>query len=487
MPRAPSILIVTCYYPPSRAIGAKRPLRMARGLRDLGWRVTVLTTSPSLQGALDLEEPADPGVELVRSAALMPRISLRSRAERAQGRAAAQATTTASAAPVAAPASSAASSSSAAADSWAVVASSAAAAWSANAGGPARAPRVSASDPVPWRALAGPPRRLASTALSALEFPDAFIGWLPFAVAAMRGRRFDVVLATLPPRSVALVGAAVAKVTGARLVLDYRDPWSELLTADGSYGESRAVPAWERTLHRRTEDAVLRQAALTLAVTPTIQRWLSARTSGEVVLLPNGLDAMPPEPPPPRTWPLRLVYAGSLAYERSLDPLLQAMADLRPHWDAASLRLLYAGPHGADLRRTAVAHGVADAVEDLGALPWAEARALYVGAAAGVVSVSARTGYSYPGKLFEILAAGCPIWLSGPNDCDAATLVLQLGAGTCDDGRDRETTAARLRALLHREPAPLSRQGLADWQAARQIETLDALLSRVVGRSSSDG
>ncbi len=455
MASAPTILIVTCYYPPSRAIGAKRPLRMARGLRDLGWQVSVLTTSPSLQGALDQEEPSDPGIELVRSAAFMPRISLRSRAERAQG-------------------------------------PSAGAIPPADRAPPGTAPHVAeqepagARDPVPWRALAGPPRRLVSAALSALEFPDAFIGWLPFAVAAMRGRRFDVVLATLPPRSVALVGAAVAKVTGARLVLDYRDPWSELLTADGSYGEPRAVPAWERALHRQTEDATLRQAALTLTVTPTIQRWLSKRTSGEVVLLPNGLDAMPPQPPPSRTSPLRLVYAGSLAYERSLEPLLQSMADLRPRWDATRLRLVYAGPHGADLLRAAAAFGVADAVDDMGALPSAQARALYVGAAAGVVSVSARTSYSYPGKLFEILAAGCPIWLGGPSDCDAAVLVRQLGAGTCDDGSDRAAAAARLHALLEAEPAPLSPAGLAEWQAGRQVATLDALLTRVAGRSSAD-
>jgi glycosyltransferase involved in cell wall biosynthesis len=422
----PSILLITVAYPPSRLIGGRRPARMAMGLQALGWQVTVATLHPAYMAPLDAEGPPTPGIEILRSHALMPRVWLRRDTPAA----------TAPSPPPAAP-----------------------------------SPKSAARPQQSWRSALG-------RMLRQVEFPDDYAGWLPLALAQLRGRRFDVVLATLPPPTDALIGALAAKLCGAKLVLDYRDPWTEVMTADGSYGLDRAFPPAEIALHRALEDRILRQAALVLAVTPKMTRWLAARTTKPVEFLPNGLDATPPATPLPRDQPLRLVYAGSLAYARSLDSVLAAIALLRQQFPPDKLRLTYAGPHGAELLRAAESHGVAAWIDNRGQLPNQQALQLYRGAAAGIVSVSARTDYSYPGKLFEILSAGCPILLCGPNDCDAAQLVRELAAGVVDDGADPQRSAVLLEACLTSPPRALT--GLQDWLAPVQVAKLDALLRNLL-------
>jgi hypothetical protein len=59
--------------------------------------------------------------------------------------------------------------------------------------------------------------------------PDRVITWLPFAVD--RGRQvvknegIDVIFATCPPHSVALIGAVLKLLTNKPLVIDFRDDW----------------------------------------------------------------------------------------------------------------------------------------------------------------------------------------------------------------------------------------------------------------------
>lgn len=414
----PSILIVTVAYPPSRLIGGRRPVRMAAGLEARGWDVTVATLHGRYMQPLDPAPTADGTVTVLRSHALMPRVWL--------ARQAAAAT--------------------------------------------ADRPAGTRQEAAAWRAGLG-------RWLRRVEFPDEYAGWLPLALLQLRGRRFDVVLATLPPPTVACIGAAVARRGQSRLVLDYRDPWCEVMTRDGSYGLDKAYGAGELALHRALEDRLLRRAELVLAVTPKMRDWLAPRAPCPVRFLANGLDAPPPLPPLPRARPLRLVYAGSLAYERSLDSVLGAIAALADEFPPSALRLAYAGPHGAALRQAAERLGVAAWLDDRGMLPHAEVLALYRGAAAGVVAVSARTDYSYPGKLFEILTAGCPILLCGPDDSEAARLVRELDVGGVDSGASPTASIEALRRVL---AAPPPSRDLSAWYADAQMQRLNDELRRLL-------
>jgi glycosyltransferase involved in cell wall biosynthesis len=408
----PSILLVAAAFAPSKQIGGRRAERMAVFLARHGWQVTVLAMHASYM------PPEDPslhfvaaGVEVLRTHALTPRRFLR--------------------------------------------------AGVAAIRGPAR--------PVPNRP-AGPTvalrqrswaRRQMAWLLDRFDFPDEVAGWRPFAKAAVRGRRFDVVLGSLPPISSGPLAAELARLTGARLVLDYRDPWTEL----------RALWDSPRDLdrHRRLEDACLAQAALVIAVTPTLCRWLHQRSGRPVELVTNGFDApVYPQFAPP-VLPARLVYAGSLAYGRDLKPLLRAMALLRLDDNPSELQLIYAGTEGAGLLAQARELGVADAVTDVGEQTSAAALALLDGALAGVVVVSPDFQYAYPGKVFEILGRARPLLVLAPQGCDAAELTIHHGVGWSHAPEDVAGLAATLRRALAGEmPEP------------RDLETLSA--PRVMAR-----
>lgn len=420
----PSLLLIAPAFAPSRLIGARRADRLAGALTRLGWQVTVLTLRPRYM------EPNDPGllrpdgVEVLETEAFIPRMWLRPVWRRLRPVATGQAP----------------------------------AATSTPSANPGR--RSALADLTKW-----------------LEFPDACIGWLPFALAAVRGRRFDVVMGTMPWFSVAVVAGQVARECKARLVLDYRDPWSEIVTA--SSAPTRSEAAW-RAAHRALEDRLLHQADLVVAVTPTLRRWLQARTPVPVELVTNGMPtpAFPAFSPP--TVPPRLVYAGSLAYGRDLRPLLQAMALLRRDANPVPLQLIYAGRDGAGLVQQARDLGVADAVTDVGEQTSAQALALLDGALAGVVVVSPDFQYAYPGKIFEILGRARPLLVLAPPGCDAAELTRRHQIGWTHADHDVEGLASSLRRGLAGElPVP---RDLHELTVPHVMARLDGLLRDLLAR-----
>ncbi len=300
-----------------------------------------------------------------------------------------------------------------------------------------------------------------------LEFPDPWAGWLPFALAAAGGRSFDIVVASSPPYSAVLAGTALASLCNAKLVLDYRDPWVDVLA------HISATPAQRRLLpvHRLAEEACLGKAATVLCATPTIQRMVGQRCSTPALLLTNGLDVTPPTDVGARS---DLVYAGSLAYGRSLTPIFSAMAALEPPTKSEPLRLHYAGPHSAMAREQAAAAGVAERLVDHGILSVAAAHALHRRARAAVAISSPGYEYAIPGKAFDVLGAGTPLLVLARTDADVAAWCRSGGLGWDHDHHDVSGLTATLAAIEAGERPPM--QGLAALEAGHQMAWLDGVL-----------
>lgn len=417
----PSILIVTGWFSPSRQIGARRVERMAEQLLASGWQVSVLCPHPRYMAPLDAGLRGPPveriGVHVLTPSALA--LTLRPGGVTAG--------TLAAAAPP-------------------------------------------AGSTAPLARLRSLGRKALGRAARAGDFPDAWIGMLAPAVAAVAGRRFDVVLGTLPPHAIGPVAAAVARVTGAQLVLDYRDPWSETLGA--ATGAAVPLRAW----HRRLEDRCLARAALVIGVSPTIVRWLKARCRCPVELVTNGYLPLPPVAPAPSP-PLRLVYAGSLAYGRDLAPVLRAAAALG--LGPQRLAIDVAGPHGGAVRAQAAALGLDPAlVIDHGALTSARALALVQAGHVAVVLGSPGFEYAYPGKIFEILGLGRPMWLLSPPGADAQALIEDHQLGWASDPGDDAAVQRGLTAIL--EGPPPQPRNLEQLQAEVVMQRLEALLRGLV-------
>jgi hypothetical protein len=423
----PSILIVTGWFSPSRQIGARRVERMAAQLLASGWQVTVLCPHPAYMAPID-SELAGPPVERIGVHVLTPSAFAAARLGRHHMRAA----------PTPGP-------------------------------GGSQRPSQRWTGLNSFKTLA---KNAASRTLRLSDFPDATIGMLAPALAALAGRRFDVVLGSLPWRSIGPIAAALARLTGARLVLDYRDPWTEGL--GDQRGEARHPKAW----HRWLEDQCLAQASLVTGVSPTIVGWLQRRARCPVELVTNGYLAVPRPRPAPPAPPTRLVYAGSLAYGRDLKPVLQAAAALG--LGPQQLTIDIAGPHGAAVLAQAAELALDPAlVVDHGALSAAGAQEMVERGHVALVLGSPGYEYAYPGKIFEILSLQRPMWLLSPPGADAQTLIEGHQLGWVSDPADSAEVQRTLAAIL-RGPPPQPRD-LESLQAPVVMERLEKLLRGVAG------
>lgn len=140
-----------------------------------------------------------------------------------------------------------------------------------------------------------------------LKYPDFAAPWLLPAVVEGRRliqrNRIDVIFATGMPWTSLVVGFLLKRLTKAKLVVDFRDPW-----VDNPYIPKGRVEAW---MDRKFESAIVKEADLVIANTDFLREEMAVRYPGfkeKSVVIPNGYDPsdfddLEPAPKPPS--PLR--------------------------------------------------------------------------------------------------------------------------------------------------------------------------------------
>jgi glycosyltransferase involved in cell wall biosynthesis len=144
--------------------------------------------------------------------------------------------------------------------------------------------------------------------------------------------------------------------------------------------------------------------------------------------------------------PWRLTYVGTVRTTRGLDHVLAALADADRD---VELRIAGTGPddHVAQLRRRAVDLGVDDQVEWLGLVPHDEVPELLAETDLALSPLRDIESYriSFPAKLLEYMAAGCPVLAT---DLPAHRRLVDDGEnGFLYDGTPRGLLAAMDRAI----------------------------------------
>jgi glycosyltransferase involved in cell wall biosynthesis len=274
--------------------------------------------------------------------------------------------------------------------------------------------------------------------------------WLSVALGiarriAARRERFDLVLVSSPPVSLALPALLAAFAHVAPLVVDVRDVWPEIAVAMGSWKKgsrlARAVG--------RVADALYARAALVLCVTEAAREQIVARgvAPAKVLLVPNGFDPVAPAAhgaAPAPAGVRTVVYVGNMGLATGLDVVLDAAVRLR---DDPTIRFLMIGG-GADaarLRARAAAERLGNVVFT-GPLPRAVALRALADADLTVVPLVATIADSLPTKLFDAMLVGTPVVLSAGGE--ARRLVERSGAGLAVEPGDAGALAGGVRRLL---------------------------------------
>ena len=259
-------------------------------------------------------------------------------------------------------------------------------------------------------------------------------------LAEADAERPDVVIASLPPLSLADAARVFCRKVGARFVADIQDAWPETFY--------RVAPAWLFAPLRATARRIYRAAdAVTAVATRYLDLAKSYGATSPFHLCYLGIEAA--EPPPAISQsrnpaiPIRLLYLGAMGKSYDLETVIDAVKDT----EDAELDLAGTGPKEAALRARAADcprirfHGYLDA---------AALQALFARAHAGVIPMFADSCVGVPNKLADYAAAGLRVVNSLPGE--TADLIARFAAGAFYTAGDVASFKSALADL--RRPAP---------------------------------
>lgn len=313
---------------------------------------------------------------------------------------------------------------------------------------------------LPGRAITRVESDKASWLSNVLCFPDAKVGWYPFAMSLgeriMIGERPDALFATAPPFTALMIGAALKKRFHLPLVSDFRDPWPMGFVTPPKF----RLQQTERFRHR-----VLEQSDAVLAVNQGTAAFLEGRAE----VLENGFDPEELQTPARRYDGFNIVHVGNVwENERELLTVLDALQSLK----GAKVRLV--GKTDDRLRLRLAQHSN---FENLGLLPHSETLAVMKGA--DVLLYLSKPNQAAGIKLYEYLGAGRPI-ISVCDECtEAARLIEQHRAGIAVGvvpAEIRETIERSMQGKLDFAPT-----GIERYNRLNQAERLARIFDLVSG------
>jgi len=283
-----------------------------------------------------------------------------------------------------------------------------------------------------------------------LIIPDPRIFWVRPSVSFLsdflRANNIRTIITTGPPHSIHLIGYRLKKKNSSlKWIADFRDPWSEWGLLD-----SLSAGKIARTIHARMEANVLKRANSIVTITPFYVRRLEALSGRRVVLLSNGYD--PDDFASLKLQPMTkfvVRHVGLVNEKCNPRPFMSSIEELaEEHSDfRRDLQVDFVGEVHPQFRAFVEASpGMSSFTTFTAAVPHDELIHLY---GRSTLLLIILTGYKdaegyMPGKLFEYLATGLPIFGTGPEDGDASAILKETGAGVMLEDVHREKIKATL-------------------------------------------
>lgn len=282
-----------------------------------------------------------------------------------------------------------------------------------------------------------------------------------------------VVVATVPGMPSLVAGWVLARWHRARLVVEMRDAWPDLIGPSGiplhrrrREGMSRRLGGFAARLTHRVVTRLQARADLVVTTTAAFAEVLRSRGIRHVTVVRNGTAFTPVRTQGPvrlEGRPLRVVYAGTVGRLQGLDVVVRAAALVRERGHAVDVRIVGDGNDLEPLRALATELDAPVRVERW--VPSAQVRDLYAWADTAVVSLRdwEPLEWTVPSKLYEIMASG--VFVSGCLAGEAADLVSAHGAGAVVWPGDVEGLAALWSGWLSDGEVPAASPDAAAWVA----------------------
>jgi glycosyltransferase involved in cell wall biosynthesis len=253
-----------------------------------------------------------------------------------------------------------------------------------------------------------------------LYYPDAQIGWYPFALRAgrraMHETRFDALFSSSFPITSHLVARRLHRETGVPWVAEFRDPWADIVS-DGAGHDRR----------ERLERSLVREADSVVTVSPVWNARFLEKGAKRAAIVTNGFDPADLAAPDAVDG-FVVTHLGSLYPNmQDLRALWAALRQMRIREPGLRMRLRFVGELAPSVREEITAAGLEETLEVTGFLPQKDALAATASSSVLVMGGFHQDDSLYrgwlPAKVFEYLATGLPIVYVGAKDTDATALL----------------------------------------------------------------
>lgn len=267
--------------------------------------------------------------------------------------------------------------------------------------------------------------------------PDEQMFWLLPAVASgyrlARRERVPFIFATIPPPTAALVGYFLALMTGARLILDFRDPW----VGARFPGERRSRPydKLEAALERLTVDKADRVITTTDRFKDQLKRNYPDQPEEKFISIPNGFDGddIVSEGGPQKSPRFVVSYMGNFYQKRNPEIFFQALkAGINGGYlPSQGMEVRFMGYvefiGNRSIRDLLRGHGLENVVRVLGQVPYHEAL-IHMQTSDLLLLFAPDQPNQIPGKTFEYISVRKPI-LALTEEGATADLVRSVNGG----------------------------------------------------------
>ncbi len=261
--------------------------------------------------------------------------------------------------------------------------------------------------------------------------PDAKIGWLKNAVRQgekiIKDEKIDIIFASAPPPTAAMIGAKLAEKTGIKFVADFRDPWLEIV-----YNQKLKRSRLTKFIDSKLELRTLKQADKIVTISEDISQLLKSKVpSKDVVVIPNGFDesdfhAITTE----KNKSLTIAYTGSMSVDRIPSPLMYALKKFKEN-GVTNIRLNFAGRFAPEFYSLMKELEIEEFFHIQSFVPHNESTKILQTADVLLLvidNVPNNKGF-LTGKIFEYLGTRKPIFAIGPVNGDADKILTETNSG----------------------------------------------------------
>lgn len=308
-----------------------------------------------------------------------------------------------------------------------------------------------------------------------------FMHWMTAALSAclygiFTRDRYDVVVTSSPPITLAIPALVASWCHRAKLVVDVRDVFPDIAIQMGVWKANSFLARTIEKLVRR----LYKRADLIVAVTPTAIAQIASRgvDPSRLVLARNAGERFPTlaSNPENRTG-FTAIYAGNLGLTLDVDVLIDAAALVAA--DAITIEIVGDGAQMRHLRERIATENVGNVVVR-GSVPRQQAMALVASADVSIIALRKGIEESIPTKLYDSLSVGCPVLMVA--DGEAKREAESLGA-MCAPSGDAEAVARVLRHLALLDKSSLRQLGNAGRERmavrADRADIMGELASRI--------